>query len=267
MYRGYRVCLPPPERCFVALGSTPDLTPMPVGTRKAQWWCIHNDPCGLCCVCVTYGLLIFADYVVDGALLYPWLGGTANYYALKLSFWWISLLAMISHARTMCTDPGTVPLEYQPGALLAAERGSKMPMCSRCNGFKPPRAHHCSQCDRCVMKMNHHCPWVNNCVGANNQKHFVLFCMYTMLLSGYAMVLLACRACFATEGLLMSKHGKLHGGREPGSDPAGKFLLLALLFFEVSICSLANRARATPRTHALTHAHAPPQRTPLPHPC
>ena len=63
-------------------------------------------------------------------------------------------------------------------------------MCSRCNAYKPPRAHHCSQCDRCIMKMDHHCPWVNNCVGANNQKHFLLFCFYTALLSLYALVLL-----------------------------------------------------------------------------
>ena len=101
---------------------------------------------------------------------------------------------MLSHARTMLTDPGAVPLEYQPNNLLANEAGSKMAMCSRCNGFKPPRAHHCSQCDRCIVKMDHHCPWVNNCVGVNNQKHFVLFTFYTATLSFYAMVLLLARA-------------------------------------------------------------------------
>ena len=57
--------------------------------------------------------LLFADYVVDNALLYPWLGGTTNYTLLRLSFFTISALAILSHARTMLTDPGAVPMGYQ----------------------------------------------------------------------------------------------------------------------------------------------------------
>ena len=121
--------------------------------RPQQWWCINSDPCGICCVVVTYFLvrgvvapaartpfrrarsrsirtllhaltsqLLFADYVVDNALLYPWLGGTTNYVLLRLSFFSISALAMLSHARTMLTDPGAVPIEYQPNTLVSARR-------------------------------------------------------------------------------------------------------------------------------------------------
>ena len=134
-------------------------------------------------------------------------------------------------------------------------------MCSRCNGFKPARAHHCSQCDRCiprphtprrpravdarrththivfprscVMKMDHHCPWVNNCVGANNQKHFVLFVGYTALLSFYALVLLVCR--------MLNGVGRT-GQRTSMPAEASHVLLMSLLFFEALLFGLFTTA-------------------------
>jgi hypothetical protein len=131
--------------------------------------------------------------VIVFAVLMPWSGLSMHFWLHTIFFLIVSILAVTSHMRTMLTDPGAVPVGYSPSHLLHEEKGGSMPMCSRCNGFKPPRAHHCSQCDRCIMKMDHHCPWVNNCVGANNQKHFVLFVGYTGLLSGYALVLLGLR--------------------------------------------------------------------------
>lgn len=92
--------------------------------------------------------LLYADYVVVYVLLQPWLGLTANCYMIALSFLCVSMLAKASHCRCMLTDPGSVPLEFQPSHLLAEQNGN-LPMCSRCNGYKPMRAHHCSQCDRC----------------------------------------------------------------------------------------------------------------------
>jgi len=32
-------------------------------------------------------------------------------------------------------------------------------LCTRCETFRPPRAHHCRICKRCVKRMDHHCPW------------------------------------------------------------------------------------------------------------
>jgi len=193
-------------------------------------WCVYNDPCGMCCVCFTYLLIFFADYTVLFVLLIPWLGLSIGCCMLCTAFMLISLLAVSSHMRTMLTDPGAVPFKYQPQHLMAEEKGS-LPMCSRCNGFKPPRAHHCSQCDRCIMKMDHHCPWVNNCVGANNQKHFVLFVGYTALLSSFAMVLLVIRGVSDASEI---GHPAARHHQEPGVG----FLYLCLLFFESMLFGL-----------------------------
>ena len=65
--------------------------------------------------------------------------------------------AYISPISPLCL-PYISPISPLYLHLLQEEKGESLPMCSRCNGFKPPRAHHCSQCDRCVMKMDPHCP-------------------------------------------------------------------------------------------------------------
>ncbi|CAB3408904.1 unnamed protein product [Caenorhabditis bovis] len=72
------------------------------------------------------------------------------------------------------------------------ERGSasEWTMCTRCQSFRPPRAHHCRICKRCVRKMDHHCPWVNNCVGELNQKYFLQFVIYVGVSCFYALFVL-----------------------------------------------------------------------------
>ena len=179
------------------------------------------------------------------ALLLPWSGFSAHFFLHTFAFLTVSMLAVTSHMRTMLTDPGAVPVGYSPEHLLHEERGESLPMCSRCNGFKPPRAHHCSQCNRCVMKMDHHCPWVNNCVGANNQKHFVLFVGYTGLMCSYALLLLCLRTVNAVPAGGGPPTGQI-GASAPGPLTA------------TSTTAAHARARARAHARAAMQPHTPP---------
>lgn len=39
--------------------------------------------------------------------------------------------------------------------------------------------------------MDHFCPWMNNAIGAKNQKHFILFLVYSDIAAGLMYVALA----------------------------------------------------------------------------
>lgn len=45
--------------------------------------------------------------------------------------------------------------------------------------------------NRCISRMDHFCPWMNNAIGAKNQKNFLLFLIYTDLVSAYMYVVVA----------------------------------------------------------------------------
>jgi hypothetical protein len=43
-------------------------------------------------------------------------------------------------------------------------------------------------CAACVLKMDHHCPWLGTCVGLHNHSSFVLWLVWTSLLSVYCAI-------------------------------------------------------------------------------
>ncbi|XP_034019949.1 zf-DHHC domain-containing protein isoform X2 [Thalassophryne amazonica] len=110
----------------------------------------------------------------------------------------ILLLLLACHSKAVFSDPGVVPLpdtaidfsELRSQSSRMNERGCEgWTVCSRCETYRPPRAHHCRVCQRCIRRMDHHCPWINNCVGELNQKYFIQFLFYTGMASLYSLVL------------------------------------------------------------------------------
>ena len=57
--------------------------------------------------------------------------------------------------------------------------------CIVCSCYKPPRCHHCTLCDSCVLKRDHHCFFIRQCVGLNNQRFFVVFNFWAVLLTAF----------------------------------------------------------------------------------
>jgi len=156
------------------------------------FWCI-KDICGLFCAILTWSLILYAEFVVMMVIFLP------NPYSLYtiingIIFQSLAALAVISHLKTMLTDPGSVPKGNATKEMIqqmGCREGQVIFKCQKCCSIKPDRAHHCSVCQRCIRKMDHHCPWVNNCVGEDNQKFFVLFTLYIACISIHALFLSA----------------------------------------------------------------------------
>ncbi|GAA5836028.1 hypothetical protein JCM9279_002167 [Rhodotorula babjevae] len=114
-----------------------------------------------------------------------------------------ALLALLylNYALTVRTDPGRVPLGWEPdwrqfesGEVEVKKQTGGPRFCRTCQAYKPPRAHHCRQCKRCVLKMDHHCPWVNNCVGYGNYGHFCRFLFFVDIACAYHLWMISTRA-------------------------------------------------------------------------
>uniref|UniRef100_A0A3P8V620 Palmitoyltransferase n=1 Tax=Cynoglossus semilaevis TaxID=244447 RepID=A0A3P8V620_CYNSE len=148
----------------------------------------RRDPCGVICLILTYFSVFYADYVVIQYVLIPTYTGSVWCSLHGSVFNLILLLLLACHSKAVFSDPGMVPLpdtaidfsDLRSQSSRISERGCEgWTVCSRCETYRPPRAHHCRVCQRCIRRMDHHCPWINNCVGELNQKYFIQFLFYT----------------------------------------------------------------------------------------
>mmetsp|Transcript_35126 Transcript_35126/g.45105 ORF Transcript_35126/g.45105 Transcript_35126/m.45105 type:complete len:440 (-) Transcript_35126:213-1532(-) len=181
-----------------------------LGTHFGSTFWFNVNECGIICVLLAYGVIIYAQAVVTISILYPWHNPKFLTIFQTVLFNTIAELAKVSHWRAMTTDPGAVPKEAIPlqgpnywtvewelnhddaeeeGGFGGGDVRPRRKVCRRCHIYKPPRAHHCSECKRCIIKMDHHCPWVNNCIGLRNHKFFLLFLFYVNILCLYSLFL------------------------------------------------------------------------------
>lgn len=58
--------------------------------------------------------------------------------------------------------------------------------CLWCGRLRPPRCHHCTLCKRCVLKRDHHCYFTRVCIGVNNQRHFLIFLFWSIVMTSLA---------------------------------------------------------------------------------
>ncbi|XP_065055906.1 palmitoyltransferase ZDHHC3-like [Rhopilema esculentum] len=158
----------------------------------------RKDPCGITCLVITYGCVLYCDYcIIDHVILPTFSSSLWGAFHATMFNSFLFLLAY-SHLKASFCDPGVVPLPYARLDFSDIQKAKKKKprkaesewgVCSKCEAYKPPRAHHCRICNRCIKKMDHHCPWINNCVGEQNQKFFILFLFYTGISSIYGLSL------------------------------------------------------------------------------
>ena len=151
-------------------------------------WFNTTDFSGLALACLVYMLILYSlavtiMLVVDAAENTPeynkWNGSIVIV---------LIIMALWSHAATMCGDPGAVPHGAKP---LSKNIEDTAVQCGMCDNYKPPGSHHDRVSGRCISRMDHFCPWTNNAIGAKNQKNFFLFLIYTNIASFYLYIILA----------------------------------------------------------------------------
>ncbi|KAL9184391.1 hypothetical protein ACHAXT_002477 [Thalassiosira profunda] len=154
---------------------------------------LENDPPGTAMSIIVW--VLFAYSAVTVTLLAR---SSSLSHGLAYFYCTICAMALASHAKTMFTDPGSVPSCAVP--VDAANRQTvHHSMCRVCKSYKPPMSHHCRICNRCVSRMDHHCPWMNNCIGAANLKPFILFLSYTWAGSALALMIFGCNYFFCSD--------------------------------------------------------------------
>ncbi|KAL7717588.1 palmitoyltransferase PFA3 [Entamoeba marina] len=130
----------------------------------------YDTTVSICVILIIYAISFIINFI-DVLTLYSQFNVTVLS-LLHLLCW---ILSFLSFLRCVFTDV-SVPTHLQ-------KEPNTYPLCPKCNKYKPERTHHCKECKQCIFGMDHHCAYIGNCVGYHNKKYFMLFLLYTSLLT------------------------------------------------------------------------------------
>lgn len=123
-------------------------------------------------VSAVVALILFLAYSPQHSFLEPYISKNESlFFNFLLANLWVSYYFAVT------TPPGSPPKNWVPTSIDELKRqGGKDEKgdgaenedekvwaiggerwCSKCEAWKPRRAHHCKVCKTCVMKMDHHC--------------------------------------------------------------------------------------------------------------
>ena len=86
---------------------------------KTGWFVV--DGLGITCAGITYGLILYAEFVVIGVILLTDFPTSPWAYIHSLVFTFMALLAVSAHARSMTTDPVSVQFPWKPRGLNVSQ--------------------------------------------------------------------------------------------------------------------------------------------------
>lgn len=105
-----------------------------------------------------------------------------GHYIILVILWGLFSLLLILWIAAFCilmfSDPGSIETEMK---YFKCPESCKV-RCVKCAGVKPLRTHHCSKCDHCYARMDHHCAALGRCIAMRNNKVFIVFLVYSILM-------------------------------------------------------------------------------------
>ena len=122
-----------------------------------------------------YGVMLFSLAYLGLSI------GTSIYVVIMKSSYIVTAVAILCYSQ-VCANWRAMFVNSNKDYGMQVEDGLEQDsssFCSECQIFKHKKSHHCPLCEYCVLRHDHHCFFLGTCIGLNNQRYFVILCLYT----------------------------------------------------------------------------------------